>query len=835
GSGQICANGGDGGPQSGGGGGGRIAVILNQPNNFNGTITAFGGDGYARGGAGTVFLRPNSRTDVPQVFVDNGGQVGTNTSWVAGGGPFQLTIRGGAIVAPPPQQQVYNVFIGTNSWLRLTNQTVNVLGDVQVEAGGGIIADGTGLANGQGLGAGRSVNVPGYGYLGGGGGYGGQGGDVTVKVPVASGGLTYGSLTAPLDRGSSGGSYNLGYGGLGGGAIRLIISGTLELEGALSAQGMPGAIPGAGGGSGGSIWLTVGTLTGSGSIAANGGSGNGYGGGGGGGRIALEYGLNSFAGTVTAFGGSGSSSGGAGTIYLKPKSQASGQVLVDNGGVFGHNTMLGSLTTPYTLTIQGGASVEVTNSSLLLSNLHIGLGGSLSVARPFKQLSIAVLRDAVLDAGGSINLDGKGYAAMTGPGSGTTTNSVGSGGGYGGTGGASSLQPGGAAYGSISAPADPGSSGGFGFGTWTNGSEGGGALRLSVGGALTLNGAISANGNPGVQDDAGGGAGGSVWISANVLTGTGQVLATGGEGELFQGGGGGGGRIAIYSPANLFSGWISAAGGDGFGSGQDGTIYYASTLPPLTVLGQTPSNGVSYAVSSVDITFNTAINQSTITGADPTLSTPNGLLTSDQLVTTLMSAGTVRFSFPPQTAEGDYTLTVGTQLQGQYGETLTQAYVGRFTINWPVIQGAIADALNQPVPGVRLQPDGGLPSVQTDARGAYSLKVVPGGNFTIVPSRTNLLFVPGVRTYANVTIPILEQNYLAVGSVAPTASFRSDSNGSIISWQTIPGVMYQAYSSSNLVDWVPYGAQSESSNGVAQLSLPGPDAPRMFFRIRASY
>jgi hypothetical protein len=166
---------------------------------------------------------------------------------------------------------------------------------------------------------------------------------------------------------------------------------------------------------------------------------------------------------------------------------------------------------------------------------------------------------------------------------------------------------------------------------------------------------------------------------------------------------------------------------------------------------------------------------------------------------------------------------------------LTQAYIGRFTIDWPVIQGVIADGLNQPIPDVRLQPDGGLPSVQTDAKGAYSLKVVPGGNCTIVPSCTNLLFVPGVRTYANVTMPILGQNYLAVSSVAPTASVRTGPNGSVISWQTIPGVLYQAYSSTNLSNWVPYGAQSQSSNGVAELSLPGPDAPRMFFRIRASY
>ena len=56
--------------------------------------------------------------------------------------------------------------------------------------------------------------------------------------------------------------------------------------------------------------VTAGTLTGAGTISANGGTGNGFGltggGGGGGGRIALQYGVNLFFGTTTSQGGSGS-------------------------------------------------------------------------------------------------------------------------------------------------------------------------------------------------------------------------------------------------------------------------------------------------------------------------------------------------------------------------------------------------------------------------------------------------------------------------------------------------------------------------------------------------
>ena len=96
----------------------------------------------------------------------------------------------------------------------------------------------------------------------------------------------------------------------------------------------------AGGGSGGGISLTVGTLSGAGVIAANGGAGNGLGGGGGGGRIAITYTTSAFSGLMSAYGGGGYAWGGAGTIYTKANSKAWGQVLVDNGGQGGNQYKL---------------------------------------------------------------------------------------------------------------------------------------------------------------------------------------------------------------------------------------------------------------------------------------------------------------------------------------------------------------------------------------------------------------------------------------------------------------------------------------------------------------
>ncbi|MCP4494959.1 MAG: hypothetical protein GY820_47810, partial [Gammaproteobacteria bacterium] len=78
------------------------------------------------------------------------------------------------------------------------------------------------------------------------------------------------------------------------------------------------------GGSGGSVWLEINALSGSGSIEANGGTGNYFGGGGGGGRVAIYY--DTLVGTdltaVRAQGGMGDSngqSGGVGTVYYQDR------------------------------------------------------------------------------------------------------------------------------------------------------------------------------------------------------------------------------------------------------------------------------------------------------------------------------------------------------------------------------------------------------------------------------------------------------------------------------------------------------------------------------------
>ena len=150
--------------------------------------------------------------------------------------------------------------------------------------------------------------------------------------------------------------------------MRMTVSGPLVLNGRISADGAGSSTNNGGGGSGGSLWLTLNQLSGSGSISANGGSGHlPNGGGGGGGRIAITWNSNSFTGSYSAKGGNGFVTGGAGTIYLKANSRPTPDLIIDNGGLVGTNTVL-DLSALLNLTIGPGASVM---SSPYVSQLTI--------------------------------------------------------------------------------------------------------------------------------------------------------------------------------------------------------------------------------------------------------------------------------------------------------------------------------------------------------------------------------------------------------------------------------------------------------------------------------
>lgn len=430
-----------------------------------------------------------------------------------------------------------------------------VTGDLTIEAGSRVSMNGRGHALGAGPGAGSS-DTPASG-----GSHGGRGGAGTYAS-----GATYGSLTAPTHPGSGGGVSGVST-GRGGGALRLAVGGTLRVDGLLDARGdtaatvTPAYSPG--GGAGGSIHVSAGTLSGAGTIDAGGGKGFNQGGGGGGGRIAIAYGANAFTGALVACGGTSAvagRAGAAGTIWTRPFASALGELRVANCG------------------IATAARSDLPESTIVLAgSLRVRDAATVGVASG-RRLDLTVQGDAEIAAGAALSVDGGGHALGAGPGAGGSGTPA-PGGSHAGRGGEGE-KPSGPTYGSFTAPAAFGSGGGV---SGVSKGAGGGALRLAVAGELRVDGTVSARGDTASTAtpaySPGGGAGGSLHVTAGTLAGAGAFDAGGGRG-FAQGGGGGGGRIAVEYGASTFAGELRACGAPAQLAGRGGaagTIWLRDT------------------------------------------------------------------------------------------------------------------------------------------------------------------------------------------------------------------------------------------------------------------
>jgi hypothetical protein len=558
--------------------------------------------------------------------------------------------------------------------------------------------------------------------------------------------------------------------------------------------------------------------------------------GGGGGRIAIvNFASDSFAGQISAYGGGGSGYGGAGTIYTQGSSLIVGnpqtypKITVDNGGFAGAGTPLGAgiglPTAPYNLAVQNGGDVPATSVSFPnLNNLTIGSGGLLTPTSTQATFDLLVPGNLTVAAGGAIAVDGEGYAL----GSGTGDGSNGSGAGYGGAGGYSLTAPGGSTYGSASMPTNFGSGGGSGTGPNVGGSAGGGALRLNVAGVLSVNGEITAEGQPGFQDNSGGGSGGSVWITAGTLIGSGLFAADGGPGELDYGSGGGGGRIAVYALANAFSGATSVAGGPGYSSGASGTVVNSNGVPALQVVSSSPTATINSAASSVVLNFNEAPNSVPATAV--TITTPTGPIPSGSLAVSQISSGSYQVSFPQQTSVGTYTIAVSTNVTDLYNRP-GLPYASSFVVSLPVIQGTVTDTNGQPIAGVLMQPAGGFSPATTDTNGNYTVGFISGSTFTVTPSLGTLVFVPMSISYTNATNSFTAQNYIGVPTLAATLASSADPTNFYLGWRAIPGVTYQVLTSTDLVNWTAFGPPIPPTNGPIQIPVPLGLKPQQYFQV----
>lgn len=207
------------------------------------------------------------------------------------------------------------------------------------------------------------------------------------------------------------------------------------------------------------------------------------------------------------------------------------------------------------------AGITVTVSNDLAVNGTIACQGEYTNDTNGVSVTLEVSNDCTVAGTGKIHADYLGYRYGDGPGASPATSDESCGGSYGGLAGrgknSTDIQP---VYGSITNPADLGSGGN----DYVNSGPGGGAIKLNIANLLTLDGAVSANGQTNIGIYGGGGSGGSVWIITKNITGTGTVTAIGGNGYTTAGGGGGG-RISITGYTNYtFSGWLSVADGSGY-------------------------------------------------------------------------------------------------------------------------------------------------------------------------------------------------------------------------------------------------------------------------------
>jgi hypothetical protein len=661
GEGSLESKGGDGGPDGGASGaGGRIAVYYLASEFTGHNLCSVAGGAGAEDGTLGFFDRSvpalgvvlhqrfvcaeGEGVSVGRVQVNSGGrlelgtdaqlmvadrlEIGSGGSAILGGGSLlqvtnELHLRGSNVVVEARTRHyasmISNQWAGIGATLRAGAMTVGegcrITTDEQGYVGG--------IGRGQdGGGPGGGGHASDYGRAGG-AGHGGWGQSV-AGIPLGRGGAPYGSAFLPKALGSGGGGGNAdwGQGGRGGGAIHLVVSGLLELNGTLSANGGAG-VRNYGGASGGSILVETETLRGKGSLESKGGDGGPEGGASGaGGRIAVYFRASEFTGhdQCSVAGGAGAEDGTLGFfdrsvpalgvvlhqrfVCAEGEGVSVGRVQVNSGGRLELGTDA-QLMVADRLEIGSGGSAILGGGSLLQVTNELHLRGSNVVveARTRHYASMisnqwagigATLRAGAMTVGEGcrITTDEQGYVGGIGrgqdgggPGGGGHASDYGRAGGAGHGGWGQSvagipLGRGGAPYGSAFLPKALGSGGGGGNADWGQGGRGGGAIHLVVSGLLELNGTLSANGGAGVRNY-GGASGGSILVETETLRGKGSLESKGGDGGPEGGASGAGGRIAVYFRASEFTGHArcSVAGGAG---AQHGTLaFFDRSVPGL--------------------------------------------------------------------------------------------------------------------------------------------------------------------------------------------------------------------------------------------------------------
>jgi len=152
----------------------------------------------------------------------------------------------------------------------------------------------------------------------------------------------------------------------------------------------------------------------------------------------------------------------------------------------------------------------------------------------------------------------------------------------------------------------------------------------------------------------------------------------------------------------------------------------------------------------------------------------------------------------------------------------------------PGIFGTITDTNNAPVPGVNVQPSGGLTAATTDAHGNYAVVVPFGWTGTLVPSAASYALVPSTANFSNVLASV-NQNFLAVQPSSFALNATPQGANVNLGWFGAKGVTYQVLYSTDFVNWQTYGNPISGSNGMINMLIPTGSQSQMFFRFNAVY
>ncbi|MBP9864628.1 VCBS repeat-containing protein, partial [Patescibacteria group bacterium] len=381
--------------------------------------------------------------------------------------------------------------------------------------------------------------------------------------------------------------------------------------------------------------------------------------------------------------------------------------LTIGGASTGTLTLTGSIGTGTNVTIDStGTLIQSSSSTQTLSGaLTVKSGGVLTHTANTTAHDYSVNFSAAsvdVQSGGSVNVDEKGYSGFTGSGtdargngpSGGRSHYAASGGAHGGDGGSAWMFGptteviGGTGYCDPTDVLTMGSAGGPYLNQNYVVGKGGGLVRLTASGTITINGSITAKGGVGEvggYGPAGSGAGGGINITANVISGTTPVLSVDGgvpAGTATGAGGGGCVKMQYTDTSAVTSSNVSAIGGIGAGltnRGGTGIVYFqhASDAPSVFVVGSggsmasTTQSGNNFNVASITIDGNAQYVISsgkalTLSSANPLLGSSSGTIS---IFGTLTPSATTTLGNVTISVESDGTL--GTQSTLNIADTAT--------------------------------------------------------------------------------------------------------------------------------------------------------------------